>query len=113
MKCKLQQPIKDFILVILVVTFMFSIIFIVPALLGMLLVYLEIGLDIFSSNAIFDSPYNFYLALGAYWVLTFILGVMVLVFGIKILQGIYLLIFNRRVIKNWFKENIYNCEGKE
>ena len=111
MKCKLQQPIKDFILAILVVTFMFSIIFIVPALLGMLLVYLEIGLDIFSSNVIFDSPYDFYLALGAYWVLTPILGILVLFLGVKILQGIYYTLFSRRVIKNWFKENIYNCEG--
>ena len=111
MKCKLQQPIKDFILAILVIAFMFSIIFIVPALLGMLLVYLEIGLDIFSSNVIFDSPYDFYLALGAYWVLTPILGILVLLLGVKILQGIYYILFSRGVIKNWFKENIYNCEG--
>ena len=111
MKCKLQQPVKVFIILTLVVLSMFGIIFIVPAMLGMLLVYLEIGLDIFSASAVFKSPYLFYQALGAYWILTFIVGVMVLVFGIKILQGIYLLIFNRRVIKNWFKENIYNCEG--
>ena len=111
MKCKLQQPIKDFIIGTLVVLSMFGIIFIVPAMLGMLLVYLEIGLDIFSASAVFESPYNFYQALGAYWIISFILGVIILILGIKILQGVYLLIFNRRGIKNWFKENIYKCEG--
>ena len=111
MKCKLQQPIKDFMLGILVILFMFGAVFVIPAMLGIVLVYLEIGLDIFSTSAIFDSPYNFYLALGAYWILAFILSVAVLVLGTKVLQGIYLLVFNRRVIKNWFKENIYNCEG--
>ena len=113
MKCKLQQPIKDFIIDILFVLSMFGITCTVPAMLGMLLVYLEIGLDIFSASAVFESPYLFYQALGAYWLLAFLLGVMVLVLGIKILHGVYLLTFNRRVIKNWFKENIYNCEGKE
>ena len=111
MKCKLQQPVKDFITDILFVLSMFGITCTVPAMLGMLLVYLEIGLDIFSASAVFESPYLFYQALGAYWLLAFILGVIVLVLGVKILQGVYLLIFNRRVIKNWFKENIYNCEG--
>ena len=111
MKCKLQQPIKDFILAILVIAFMFSTIFIVPALLGMLLAYLEIGLDIFSSNPMFESPYALYQALGAYWILTPILGILVLLLGVKILQGIYYILFNRRVVKNWFKENIYKCEG--
>ena len=113
MKCKLQQPVKDFITDILFVLSMFGITCTVPAMLGMLLVYLEIGLDIFSASAVFESPYLFYQALGAYWLLAFISGVIVLVLGVKILQGVYLLIFNRRVIKNWFKENIYNCEGKE
>lgn len=79
--------------------------------LGMLLVYLEIGLNVFSASAVFESPYNFYQALGAYWILSFIIGVTVLILGIKILHGVYLLTFNRRVIKTWFKENIYNCEG--
>ena len=111
MKCKLQQPVKDFMLTILVILFMSVVIFVIPAMLGILLVYLEIGLDVFSVSAIFDSPYNFYQALGAYWILAFILSVVVLVLGAKVLQGIYLLVFNRRIIKNWFKENIYNCEG--
>lgn len=111
MKCKLQQPIKDFITAILVVLSMFGIIFVVPAMFGMLLVYLEIGLDIFSASAVFESPYNFYLALGTYWILTPILGILVLLLGVKILQGIYYILFNRRVVKNWFKENIYKCEG--
>ena len=79
MKCKLQQPVKDFMLGTLIILFMFGIIFIVPALFGMFLVYLEVGLDIFSASAVFDSPYNFYQALGAYWILTFILSVTVLV----------------------------------
>ena len=111
MKCNLQQPIKDFITDILFVLSMFGITCTVPAMLGMLLVYLEIGLDIFSASAVFESPYLFYQALGAYWIWIFILSVLLLVLGAKILQGVYLLIFNRRVIKNWFKENIYNCEG--
>ena len=111
MKCKLQQPIKDFMLGILVILFMFGAVFVIPAMLGIVLVYLEIGLDIFSTSVIFDSPYNFYQALGAYWILAFILSVLVLVLGAKVVQGIYLRVFNRRVIKNWFKENIYNCEG--
>ena len=111
MKCKLQQPIKDFMLGVLVILFMLGAIFVIPPMLGIVLVYLEIGLDVFSTSVIFDSPYNFYQALGAYWILAFILSVTVLVLGAKVLQGIYLLVFNRRVIKNWFKENIYNCEG--
>ena len=111
MKCKIQQPVKDFIIGILVILFMLGIIMTLPALLGMLLIYWEIGLDVFSASAVFDSPYHFYQALGAYWIWAFILSVIVLVLGIKVLQGIYLLVFNRRVIKNWFKENIYNCEG--
>ena len=111
MKCKLQQPVKDFIVGILIILLMFGSLIIIPALLGMLLVYLEIGLDVFSVSAVFDSPYHFYQALGAYWILAFILSMFVLILGAKVLQGVYLLIFNRRVIKNWFKENIYNCEG--
>ncbi len=111
MKCKLQQPVKDFIIQILFISFMLGAIFVIPPMLGIVLVYLEIGMDVFSASAIFDSPYNFYQALGAYWILAFILSVVVLVLGTKVLQGIYLLVFNRRVIKNWFKENIYNCEG--
>ena len=111
MKCKLQQPIKDFIIGILVILFMLGIIMTLPAMLGIVLVYLEIGLDVFSTSAIFDSPYNFYQALGAYWILAFILSVVVLVLGAKVLRGMYLLVFNRRVITNWFKENIYKCEG--
>ena len=111
MKCKLQQPVKDFIIVILVILFMLGILMTLPALLGMLLIYWEIGLDIFSASVAFDSPYHFYQALGVYWIWAFILGVVVLVLGAKVLQGMYLLVFNRRVIPNWFKENIYNCEG--
>ncbi len=111
MKCKLQQPIKDFMLGTLVISFMFVVIFVIPAILGIVLVYLEIGLDVFNASAVFDSPYNFYLALGAYWILAFILSVMLLILGTKIMYGVYLLVFNRRVIKKWFKENIYNCEG--
>ena len=111
MKCKLQQPVKDFILGILFMLSMFGAIFVIPSMLGIVLVYLEIGLGVFSTSAIFDSPYNFYQALGAYWILAFILSVAVLVLGAKVLQGMYLLVFNRRVITNWFKENIYNCEG--
>ena len=111
MKCKLQQPVKDFIIGVLVILSMFGTIMILPALLGMLLVYLEIGVDIFNASAVFDSPYDFYIALGAYWIWAFGLSVVVLVLGIKVLQGVYLLVFNRRVIKKWFKENIYNCEG--
>ena len=111
MKCKLQRPVKDFILGILFILFMFGAIFVIPSMLGIVLVYLEIGMDVFSTSAIFDSPYNFYQALGAYWILAFILSVAVLVLGAKVLQCIYLLVFNRRVIKNWFKENMYKCEG--
>lgn len=111
MKCKLQQPVKDFMLGVLIILFMFGAIFVIPSMLGIVLVYLEIGLDVFSTSAIFDSPYNFYQALGAYWILAFILSVVVLVLGAKVLQGMYLLVFNRRVITSWFKENIYNCEG--
>ena len=111
MKCKLQQPVKDFIIGILVILFMLGIIMTLPAMLGIVLVYLEIGLDVFSTSAVLDSPYHFYQALGAYWIWAFILSVTVLVVGAKVLQGMYLLVFNRRVIKNWFKENIYNCEG--
>ena len=110
MKCKLQQPVKDFIIGTLVISFMFGVIFVIPAILGIVLVYLEIGMDVFNASAVFNSPYNFYQALGAYWILAFILSVVVLVLGAKVLQCIYLLVFNRRVIKNWFKENIYNCE---
>ena len=111
MKCKLQQPVKDFIIGILVTSFLFGATFLIPPILGIVLVYLEIGLNVFSASAVFDSPYNFYQALGAYWILAFILSIILLILGAKILQGIYLLIFNRRVLKNWFKENIYNCEG--
>ena len=111
MKCKLQQPVKDFMLGVLVILFMFGAIFVIPSMLGIVLVYLEIGMDVFSTSAVFGSPYNFYQALGAYWILAFILSVVVLILGAKVLQGMYLLNFNRRVLKNWFKENIYNCEG--
>ena len=111
MKCKLQQPVKDFIIGVLVILSMFGTIMILPALLGMLLVYLEIGVDIFNASAVFDSPYDFYIALGAYWILTFVLSTLILILGGKKLQGIYLVVFNRRLIKHWFKENIYNCEG--
>ena len=111
MKCKLQQPVKDFMLEVLIILFMFGSVCLIPAVLGVLLVYLEIGLNVFSASAVFDSPYNFYQALGTYWILAFILSILLLILGAKILQGIYLLIFNRRVLKNWFKENIYNCEG--
>lgn len=119
MKCKLQQPIKDFMLVLLsVIIFIGVLTLIVMGLLWLVgYVTLQYDVCVVSSRA-FSSPSEVYLIQGI--IVTFITvlcGALLFVIGsILYLMGGFVkflvkAIFTKGEERNWFKENIYNCEG--
>lgn len=119
MKCKLQQPIKDFMLIILgIIIFIGTLTLIVMGLLW-LVGYITLQYDVcVVSSRVFSSPSEVYLIQGI--IVTFITTLCVaLIFAsgsILFLVGTFIKFLIKAVFvkgneRNWFKENIYNCEG--
>lgn len=119
MKYKLQQPIKDFMLVLLgVIIFIGALTLIVMGLVWLVgYVTLQYDVCVVSSRA-FSSSSEVYLIQGI--IITFITtlcGALLFAMGsILFLAGSFVkfivkAIFTKGKERNWFKENIYNCEG--
>lgn len=111
MKCKLQQPVKDFMYAIVIVFGMLGLVLYFPVCIGYALTQLEVGLDILPDKHIFESPEEVYRALGAVWLMMVMVGGLTLALIYNILKLLKTLVFKPKYIKVWFKENIYNCEG--
>lgn len=119
MKCKLQQPIQDFMLVLLAVVIVIGTLTLIATGLFWLIGYTTIQFDIcIVGEKVFQSPTEVYLIQGL--IVTFITilcGALLFVVGpiIYLVGGfvkfIVKAIFTKGKERNWFKENIYNCEG--
>ena len=119
MKCKLQQPVKDFMLILLAVVIVIGTLTLIASGLFWLIGYTTIQFDIcVVGERVFQSPSEVYLIQGI--IMTMILifaGLLIFASGsILFLVGtfikfIFKAIFVKGKERNWFKENIYNCEG--
>lgn len=121
MKCKLQQPVKDFITISLAAIIFIGVLALIVCSIFYAVGYVTIQSDIcIVGDRAFSSPTEVYLIQGILLVLgVVILGVILSAIG----SFIYLLyscvkfliraVFIKGKERNWFKENIYNCEGKE
>ena len=119
MKCKLQQPIKDFMLILLAVIVVIGTLTILASGLFWLIGYATIQFDIcILGERVLQSPSHAYLTQGI--IMTMILifaGLLLFVSGsILFLVGTFIkflvkAIFIKGEERNWFKENIYTCEG--
>lgn len=121
MRCKLQKPIKDFITISLA-----AIIFIVVLTLIVCSIFYVVGYVTIQSDICivgvkaFSSPAEVYLTQGIVLMAgVVILGILLSAIG-SLLFSIYSFvkflvraIFIKGKERYWFKENIYNCEGKE
>lgn len=119
MKCKLQQPVKDFVLVLLgVIIFIGALTLIIMGLFWLVgYVTLQHDVCVVSSRA-FSSPSEVYLIQGI--IVTFITvlcvallfasGSILLLVG-SFIKFVFKAICTKGEERNWFKENIYNCEG--
>ncbi len=119
MKCKLQQPVKDFMLVLLSVVIFIGTLTLIATGLFWLIGYTTIQFDIcIVGERVFQSPSEVYLIQGI------ILSVSIIITGLLIfasgsilflvgtfIKFIFKAIFVKGKERNWFKENIYNCEG--
>lgn len=119
MKCKLQQPVKDFMLVLLAVVIFIGTLTLLATGLFWLIGYATIQFDIcIVGERVFQSHSEVYLIQGIILSVFIILtGLLIFASGsILFLVGSFIkFIFKALFIKgkerNWFKENIYNCEG--
>ena len=111
MKCKLQQPVKDFMYVITIIFGMLGLVLYFPVCIGYILIKLELGLDLILSEHIYESPEEVYRALGAIWLMLVLVGGLSLGLIYNIVKLLKTLVFEPRLLKYWFKENIYKCEG--
>ena len=119
MKCKLQQPVKDFMLVLLAVIIVIGILTLIASGLFWLIGYATIQFDIcVVGEKVFQSPSEVYLTQGIIIIVILIFaGLLIFASGsILFLVGtfikfIFKAIFVKGKERNWFKENIYNCEG--
>ena len=119
MKCKLQQPVKDFMLLLLgVIIFIGTLTLIVMGLFW-LIGYATIQFDIcIVGEKVFQSPSEVYFTQGiTICVVLIFAGLLIFASGsILFLVGSFVkflvkAIFIKGEERNWFKENIYNCEG--
>lgn len=119
MKCKLQQPVKDFMLVLLAVVIVIGTLTLLAMGLFWLIGYATIQLDIcIVGEKVFQSPSEVYYVQGI--IMTVILvfaGLLIFIIGSGLflvgsfVKFIFKAIFVKGNERNWFKENIYNCEG--
>lgn len=119
MKCKLQQPVKDFMLVLLVVVKVIGTLTLIALGLFWLIGYTTIQFDIcIVGEKVFQSPSEVYLLQGIIMTAVLIF-VGLLIFGLgatlflvgTFIKFVFKAIFVNGKERNWFKENIYNCEG--
>ena len=119
MKCKLQQPVKDFMLVLLAVVIVIGTLTLIASGLFWLIGYTTIQFDIcIVGEKVFQSPSEVYLVQGITMtvvlvfagLLIFMAGLILLLVG-SFIKFIFKAIFTKGKERNWFKENIYNCEG--
>ena len=119
MKCKLQQPVKDFMLILLAVIIVIGTLTLLAMGLFWLIGYTTIQFDIYVvGERVFYSPFEVYRVQGTVIGIALILaGLLIFASGsILFLVGsfikfIFKAIFIKGEERNWFKENIYNCEG--
>ena len=119
MKCKLQQPVKDFITISLAAIIFIGVLALTVCSIFYIVGYITIQSDICVVGArAFSSPAEVYLTQG----ITLVVGVVILGIMLSAIGSfIYLLyIFMKFIVRaifikgkerDWFKENIYNCEG--
>ena len=119
MKCKLQQPVKDFMLILLEVIIVIGTLTLLAMGLFWLIGYTTIQFDVYIvGEKVFQSPSEVYLVQGTVigaililaGILIFGLGVTLFLVG-TFIKFIFKAIFVKGKERNWFKENIYNCEG--
>ena len=121
MKCKLQQPVKEFIIAILAVAIVILILTIVVTGVSWLVGFATIQSDIcIVGEKVFHSPAEVYLIQGIVINITlifaglFIFATGSLIFSVySFVKFLVRAIFIKGKERDWFKENIYNCEGKE
>ena len=119
MKCKLQQPIKDFMLILLAVIIVIGTLTLLAMGLFWLIGYTTIQLDIcIIGEKFYGSPAEVYFTQGITIIVALIFaGLLIFVLGSALfLVGTFIkflikAIFVKGNERNWFKENIYNCEG--
>ena len=119
MKCKLQQPVKDFMLVLLAVIIVIGTLTLLAMGLFWLIGYTIIQFDIcIVGEKVFQSPSEVYLVQGIIMTVVLVFaGLLIFVLGSAIflvgtfIKFLFKAIFIKGEERNWFKENIYNCEG--
>ena len=119
MKCKLQQPVKDFMLVLLAVVIVIGTLTLLAMGLFWLIGYATIQFDIcIVGEKVFQSPSEVYFTQGiTICVVLIFAGLLIFASGsILFLVGTFIKFLIKAVFvkgneRNWFKENIYNCEG--
>ncbi len=119
MKCKLQQPVKDFMLILLAVVIVIGTLTLIALGLFWLIGYTTIQFDIcIVGEKVFQSPSEVYLVQGITMTVVLVFAGL-LIFGLgatlflvgTFIKFIFKAIFVKGKERNWFKENIYNCEG--
>ena len=119
MKCKLQQPVKDFMLSLLAVIIVIGTLTLLATGLFWLIGYTIIQFDIcIVGEKVFQSPSEVYLIQGIIMTVVLVFaGLLIFIIGSGLfLVGTFIkflikVIFVKGNERNWFKENIYNCEG--
>ena len=119
MKCKLQQPVKDFMLILLAVIIVIGTLTLLAMGLFWLIGYTTIQFDVcIVGEKVFQSPSEVYLVQGIVIGIALILaGLLIFASGSILFQVgsfikfIFKAIFIKGKERKWFKENIYNCEG--
>ena len=119
MKCKLQQPVKDFMLILLEVIIVIGTLTLLAMGLFCLIGYTTIQFDIcVVGERVYQSPSEVYLIQGIIMTMVLVFaGLLIFIIGSGLflvgsfIKFIFKAIFIKGEERNWFKENIYNCEG--
>ena len=119
MKCKLQQPVKDFMLILLAVIIVIGTLTLLAMGLFWLIGYTTIQFDVcIVGEKVFQSPSEVYLVQGIIMTVVLVFaGLLIFITGSGLflvgsfIKFIFKAIFIKGEERNWFKENIYNCEG--
>ena len=119
MKCKLQQPVKDFMIILLAVIIVIGTLTLLAMGLFWLIGYTTIQFDIcIVGEKVFQSPSEVYYVQGIIMIVVLVfVGLLIFIIGSGLflvgsfIKFIFKAIFVKGEERNWFKENIYNCEG--
>ena len=118
MKCKLQQPVKDFMLILLAVIIVIGTLTLLAMGLFWLIGYTTIQFDIcIVGEKFYGSPAEVYFTQGIIIIVALIFaGLLIFASGSilflvgTVIKFIFKAIFVKGKVRNWFKENIYICE---